>query len=245
MTRKAIDLKGKKFGKLTVIGRSDRKNNKVGLYWDCKCECGEIKAIRSDVLRKTNIQSCGCTLDHVKIGDKVGNLTVSEKLGRIKEGRSIFWRCECSCGGNKDITISSHAIKDGNIRSCGCLLNPNGKYHPCYTGYKDLPGGLFHRIENGAITRNLSFKISIKQIWDLFEKQNKKCALSGLDIQFGINSRIKEKKRECTASLDRIDNSKGYTINNVQWLHKDINKMKNTHTQEYFIKICKKIESNN
>jgi len=42
-----------------------------------------------------------------------------------------------------------------------------------------------------------------------------------------------------TASLDRIDNNKGYIKGNVQWVLKDINKMKNIHTQDYFIELCK------
>ena len=40
---------------------------------------------------------------------------------------------------------------------------------------------------------------------------------------------IKFKKRHNdskTASLDRIDSSKGYTEDNIQWVHKDVNQMK-------------------
>ena len=36
-------------------------------------------------------------------------------------------------------------------------------------------------------------------------------------------------------SLDRIDSSKGYEENNVQWVHKDINLMKNKYDNKYFI----------
>ncbi len=236
---KLIDLTGKRFNKLTVIKRTKNKSSVAGTYWDCKCDCGEIKSYRSDVLRKTNIQSCGCTLDHVEVGNKFGKLTVVKRLGRIKKGRSIFWRCECDCGSKKDMILSSHIIREAKYRSCGCLLNPSGKKHPNYVGYEDISGNHFNRIRKEAENRNLPFKISIKEIWELFEEQERKCALSGLDLQFGVNSRIKEKKRECTASLDRIDNTKGYTIDNVQWLYKDINKMKNTHTQTYFVNICK------
>jgi hypothetical protein len=58
---------------------------------------------------------------------------------------------------------------------------------------------------------------------------------------------MKEHKEErlTTASLDRIDSSKGYVIDNVQWLHRDINMMKQRFSQEYFINICKHIAENN
>lgn len=47
-----------------------------------------------------------------------------------------------------------------------------------------------------------------------------------------------------TASLDRIDSSSGYGLENIQWLHKDINIMKNVHSQDYFLSLCKKVAAN-
>lgn len=251
----AIDLTGKKFGKLKVIKKDEeytRKNKGGSCYWICECECEEVKSYRSDVLRKGIVKSCGCSLNHVKIGDKVGKLTVVKKLGRIHirknnkgRGRSIYWECICDCESGKKIVLSSHSIRKGSYTSCGCLLNPRGEKHPCYKGYKDLPGGLFNIIKKRAEERDLLFKVTKKQLWDLFEKQEKKCALSDLPLTFGIISRIKEKKVKRTASLDRIDNKKGYIINNVQWVHKNINRMKNIFSQEYFVDICKRIAKNN
>lgn len=46
-----------------------------------------------------------------------------------------------------------------------------------------------------------------------------------------------------TASIDRIDNSKGYIVGNVQWVHKQVNFMKGTMKQKEFIKFCKLISS--
>jgi len=53
-----LELKGKKFGKLTVIGFSCIKNNLT--YWKCTCACGKrIIAIGRD-LKKCHTKSCGC-----------------------------------------------------------------------------------------------------------------------------------------------------------------------------------------
>jgi len=41
-----------------------------------------------------------------------------------------------------------------------------------------------------------------------------------------------------TASLDRIDSSKGYIEGNVQWVHKMVNMSKQQYTQEEFINMC-------
>ena len=44
-----------------------------------------------------------------------------------------------------------------------------------------------------------------------------------------------------TASLDRIDSKKGYIEGNIQWVHKDINRMKWAFNEDYFIKLCNNI----
>jgi len=35
-----IDMIGKKFGRLTVIGESKKTDKKKRIYYDCKCDCG-------------------------------------------------------------------------------------------------------------------------------------------------------------------------------------------------------------
>lgn len=107
-------------------------------------------------------------------------------------------------------------------------------------GYEGIPGYYWKRIKRSALVRDIEFSINIEDMWELFLKQNKKCALSGIPISFGPSS-----CHSTTASLDRIDNKKGYIINNVQWVHKDINIMKNIFDNDYFIECCKKITENN
>jgi len=52
------DLVGQKFGKLTVIYRTEKDGDKV--FWHCSCDCGKEKDIRSGHLVSGAIQSCGC-----------------------------------------------------------------------------------------------------------------------------------------------------------------------------------------
>lgn len=53
-----IDLTGKTFGKLTVVGGFRRKNGRS--YWTCRCECGVIKDVEGCTLRGGQTKSCGC-----------------------------------------------------------------------------------------------------------------------------------------------------------------------------------------
>jgi hypothetical protein len=66
------------------------------------------------------------------------------------------------------------------------------------------------------------------------------CALSGEAITLPKN-RTDFVGGGYTASLDRIDSSKGYIVGNVQWVHKDINFMKFTFSESRFIDLCKKV----
>jgi hypothetical protein len=63
-----------------------------------------------------------------------------------------------------------------------------------------------------------------------------------LDIFFGIFRKGKRGgTRNQTASLDRIDSTKGYLVGNVQWVHKDINNIKQDYTVDELMKYCELI----
>lgn len=143
------------------------------------------------------------------------------------------WLCICDCG-NESI-VRSGCLK-GYTKSCGCLLYKRKKYFDINLTY-------YKSIQKNALSRDIKFDVSIDYIWNLFLKQDRKCVLSGLPLTFPKkNNNIESKKS--TASLDRIDSSKGYTKDNVQWIHKDINRMKNVYQQDYFIEMCKLISNN-
>ena len=174
---------------------------------------------------------------------KFGKLMV-EKFHSIRKTKSnnkkYYWECICDCG-NKTVVNRAH-LKSGGIKSCGCLTNEKGKNARGFQGYEEISGKYFGSLKRNSTYRNRHFKflVSIKDIWDLFLKQNRKCALTGLDIHFAKDSQDKDR----TASLDRIDSKKNYIIDNVQWVHKDVNLMKKDYDEKYFIEICKKITEN-
>lgn len=63
MSRKCIDLTGNKYGRLTVIERSESYISKSGIpkvKWLCKCDCGNTVNVLGVDLRRGNTKSCGC-----------------------------------------------------------------------------------------------------------------------------------------------------------------------------------------
>lgn len=114
-----------------------------------------------------------------------------------------------------------------------------GKENCNWTGYKDITGTTWARIVGAAKKRNMKFNITIKQAYNLWKKQKGICALSGDKLKFAITAN--RNPDDETASLDRIDSSKGYIISNVQWIHKKLNLMKREIHQIDFINWCNKV----
>lgn len=108
-----------------------------------------------------------------------------------------------------------------------------------WTGCGEISGAYWYGIQFRANRRKLDFDITINYAWELFVKQDGKCAISGLPIQFWEKNSSNADKKKQTASLDRIDSSKGYVVGNIQWVHKSINTIKMDLNQEEFIELCK------
>lgn len=54
------DLKGKKFGRLTVLSRAKERPSAHDIYWLCKCDCGKEKMVTTGHLTAGTVKSCGC-----------------------------------------------------------------------------------------------------------------------------------------------------------------------------------------
>lgn len=167
------------------------------------------------------------------IGRKFGMLTVISHKSRT-EG----YNCKCDCG--NETVARAYRLKRGLHNSCGCVHFRHEENHPNYKGIGTLSKTHWYYIKYAAKRRNKEFNVSMKDAWELYLKQNKKCVYTNLPIEFGsIYRNIKT-----TASLDRIDSSKGYTLDNVQWVHVDINFMKFNLDNKRFIELCKLIVEN-
>lgn len=168
---------------------------------------------------------------NINDGDRYGQLTIINFFGRIRRDRC--WNCLCDCG--KKCVVSTSDLRFR--KNCGSYEHRRGKNSPHFEGYEEIHKSYWWMLRNTARKRKLKFSISMKYAWDLFIGQNRKCALTGVELKFKSKSAL----YDGTASLDRIDCSKGYVKGNVRWLDKDINIMKNSWTDEEFINICRKV----
>jgi len=164
-------------------------------------------------------------------GKCFGKWTVLKRDNEYKcNDYNAYWLCRCECGLEKPVNGSHLRLgKSLSCRKCSEQKNKNR-----------VPSRMFSRIKQckkfDVCLGNTNDEIK-KFLYNLFEKQKGLCALSGFPIVFA-NTIKGDMYGETTASLDRIDSLKGYTKDNVQWVHKWINFMKQDFKQEDFINFC-------
>lgn len=176
------------------------------------------------------------------IGTKFGQWTIiSDKIKQgseitgNEEYRNLYWEVKCKCG-----AIAwrlPNALKQGTSTACKSCCMLSGDIH-------SFINSKFNNIIRGLETRKkvgqLEFNITSNYLQELYNK-NQKCQLSGIDLTFDSDLKI----RDNNLSVDRIDSSIGYIEGNVQLVHKDINMMKGTLSQERFIELCKLVTNKN
>lgn len=238
-----------KIGKLTLI-KVYQANRNSGVYrcWECLCDCGEIVHQAEYSIGKSKNPSCGCIYRkfNLKPGDKINKLTLIERgnkekfnIQRSGDEYLAFWKCLCDCG--KECYHIEPYLYDKTAKSCGCYHSLRGKFREesvGWKGYKELSSNYFNKKRYDADKRGLEFNVTIEYLYDLFIKQNKKCNLSGVDITMSTTYQAAKYNKKMSASLDRIDNTKGYIEGNCQWLHWKINRMKRDFSVEQLIYYC-------
>ena len=74
------NLVGQKFNMLTVVKQDTTSDTKHGRIWECKCDCGGTKSVRTHHLKSSLVKSCGC-LSVSRIGPKNGQWKGYKDIG--------------------------------------------------------------------------------------------------------------------------------------------------------------------
>jgi hypothetical protein len=104
-----------------------------------------------------------------------------------------------------------------------------------------IPDRFWKRLVDSARRRGIQHTVTREEAFALYVAQNRTCALSGRPIYFTtLRARY---NRYTTASLDRIDPNKGYSKENIQWVHKIVNMMKGSLSQSELIEWCSMVSA--
>ena len=126
---KRIDLRGQKFGRLTVIELA-YINKKQGKYWYVKCDCKEntIFTIRGSSLTSGNTNSCGCLIKEITsdrlLKKNEYNLSGEFGIGYTSKGEEFYFDLEDY---DKIKNYCWYIDKAGYVRTNRVI--PNIKFH--------------------------------------------------------------------------------------------------------------------
>ena len=154
-----MDLINQKFGKLSVIKKTDYRDSNRRILWLCQCECGKERIVNTSYLKNGRVYACeqcakiisqekrkntlSKNIKNDLTGKVFGRLIVIEPTKKRTTDRCIIWHCKCKCG--NECEISSKALVQGDTKSCGCLNTETraalGRSHK-----KDLTGMVFGKL---------------------------------------------------------------------------------------------------
>lgn len=222
MGLRKIYEKGQKYNHITLIqdlGSYQYNSKDKCRIWKCLCDCGnEFNAYTRQI--KNGLKTCGCNLyrkthkyphriEYEK-GQRFNNYTIVERsIIRKKENKRSYtsWKCLCDCG--VEFITSTKSIQR-NRKSCGCL-SERKRFRPFYENDDKNFMVSMHQYKGGAKERKLNFELNFEQCKKLFLSPCHYCSLEP--------RRLVNKSPKCIPTavngIDRIDNKKGYHIENV------------------------------
>lgn len=154
-------------------------------------------------------------------GQRFGKLVASEIVGSKKHS-GYLWKCKCDCG-NTHLVYSSKLIS-GRTKSCGCLRRE-------IAAERKIKHGLTHHNNKGRLykiwcgmrercyyTKSISYPSYGGRGIKVCDDWNNNYAKF---YEWAMTHGYKD-----TLTIDRIDNEKGYTPENCQWVDAHYNKIK-------------------
>ena len=123
-TRKKLDLKGMRFGIVTVL--EEHSSNRRGVTWKCKCDCGKECYKYSSALNGGGSISCGCAKLSIK-NRKPYTTESFRKMSRILGHKRRALKRNSTGSYTKDQVDDLLLKQKGRCANCGKKVNSD--YH--------------------------------------------------------------------------------------------------------------------
>jgi hypothetical protein len=159
------------------------------------------------------------------------------EIRRQKQKGKKYFYCDLKCAGKNNCSHLEKYIDEKSILRIT-------KYQKTKDKYSQFRYHLNNAKKHTNSIHPLDIDIEyLKKIW---EKQKGLCAVTGVSLKnkFIHTKKQKTEKHPYQASLDRIDNNKGYIKGNVRFVALIFNYARNTFDDKQVIEFCKQVVSN-
>lgn len=106
------NLKGRKFGRLTVMYDTNKRDKNGCIYCMCQCDCGNKKEIIKSSLLSGNTKSCGCMIKERLKKDKIHY----KHGGTHTKLYNIWWKIIARCYNKNDKAYKNYGGR--GIKMC-------------------------------------------------------------------------------------------------------------------------------
>lgn len=156
---------------------------------------------------------------------------------RIRLGKDKFY-CGLSCAGKSPENVKNIVT---NRSGYPVWEHNNPKKHDEYSIFRPVLKTIKQRIKD----RPRDFDLTLKHLKEIWDEQEGKCPFTGFDLELRTYNTKKDKLLHIkSASLDRIDNSKGYVQGNVRWVSVMYNFARNKFSDEDVVEFAQAVVKN-
>ena len=229
---KPKELANERFGKLIAIEPTkDRESQSI--IWKCQCDCGNICYISARSLVQHKTRSCGCLKSENLIGKTFGDWTVLS-LDGIRDNFNKYWLCRCSCG-NESIVRGASLLGERSKKCGTCAKIQNGKNNRM-DDFHVAATVLLGSYRSNAKRRELDFDLSREEFESIIKQDCYYCGIRPNNVFTSFQRKNEHKHPPIMYNgIDRIDNSKGYRLENCVPCCAQCNYAKSNLSTEQFL----------
>lgn len=163
---------------------------------------------------------------------KFCRLTGIRENGKASDG-AVLWLFKCECGNEK--IIRARSVISGRSRSCGCLIKATRKHLPEGEASFNV---LVYTYKTNAKKRNYEFSLTNEEFRSL-TKQN--CFYCGIPPGTAMVRKRTFFGNYTYNGIDRVDNTKGYLLDNCVTCCSVCNYSKLDRTHKEFVEWVAKV----
>lgn len=216
MANRLLDLSGQQFGCLQVIAYDESSKGNNDSYWKYKCvNCGHEGSARGNSIKKCPKSCVNCKMTY-RTYDVVQVKCSGCDSNILSSSNHKSRYCSVAC----HLEAIARKVKSNRTRDINGLLT-----------------SIYTQAKNRAKRRAIEFNLPPNFIHELYIRQGGACARTSVTL-LASDSPGKSRSHKHTASIDRVDTNKGYTVDNVELVSYICNSAKNAFTHEDLYEFC-------